>query len=79
MLAAMMNCRGLTELVLLTVGLKAGILDGRTFTVFVIMALVTTAATGPLLGVLGMPRTAAAPATSAPAGSSSAPSPRGAP
>lgn len=64
-LGVMMNCRGLTELVLLTVGLHAGILDDRVYTVFVIMALVTTAVTGPLLSRLGMPR----PATTSPAGS----------
>lgn len=48
-LAALMNTRGLTELIALGVGLEAGLLDERLYAVFVIMAVVTTAATGPLL------------------------------
>lgn len=45
----MMNCRGLTEIVVLNVGYSAGIIDVELFTVLVVMALVTTALTGPLL------------------------------
>lgn len=45
----LMNTRGLTELVILNVGLQLGVLDGNLFTMMVIMALVTTAMTGPLL------------------------------
>lgn len=48
-LGLMMNCRGLTELIVLNVGLQLGILSPRLFAVFVVMALVTTAMTGPLL------------------------------
>jgi Kef-type K+ transport system membrane component KefB len=48
-LGVLMNCRGMTELVVLNAGLTAGIIDTTTFTVFVVMAIVTTAATGPLL------------------------------
>jgi Kef-type K+ transport system membrane component KefB len=48
-LAVMMNCRGLTEIVVLQLGLSHGLLSGELFTVFVVMALVTTAMTGPLL------------------------------
>ncbi len=48
-LGVMMNCRGLTELVVLTVGLQLGVLSPALFAMFVIMALVTTAMTGPLL------------------------------
>ncbi|MGW7469039.1 cation:proton antiporter [Streptomyces xantholiticus] len=48
-LAALMNTRGLTELVILGVGLQAGLLDGRLYSLLVVMALVTTAMTGPLL------------------------------
>ncbi|USQ85703.1 cation:proton antiporter [Streptomyces phaeoluteigriseus] len=48
-LAALMNTRGLTELVILGVGLQAGLLDGGLYSLLVVMALVTTAMTGPLL------------------------------
>jgi Kef-type K+ transport system membrane component KefB len=48
-LAVMMNCRGLTEIVVLQLGLSHGLLSGELFTVFVVMALVTTTMTGPLL------------------------------
>ena len=42
-----MNTRGLTELVILTVGLSLGVLVPQLFTLFVIMAVVTTLLTGP--------------------------------
>jgi Kef-type K+ transport system membrane component KefB len=48
-LAVLMNTRGLTEIVILTVGLQARVIDSRLFTDAVLMALVTTAMTGPLL------------------------------
>jgi Kef-type K+ transport system membrane component KefB len=48
-LGALMNTRGLMELIVLTVGLKAAIITPRLFTMMVIMALVTTAMTAPLL------------------------------
>ncbi|MDX3525583.1 cation:proton antiporter [Streptomyces sp. ID05-39B] len=48
-LAALMNTRGLTELVILGVGLQAGLLDGGLYSLLVVMALVTTAMTGPVL------------------------------
>jgi Kef-type K+ transport system membrane component KefB len=48
-LAALMNTRGLTELVILGVGLQVGLLDGGLYSLLVVMALVTTAMTGPLL------------------------------
>jgi Kef-type K+ transport system membrane component KefB len=51
-LAVLMNTRGLTEIVILTIGLEAGIIDQRIYTVMVLMALVTTAMTTPLLGIL---------------------------
>ena len=50
--AALVNTRGLTELITLNVGLTDGILNQRLFTVLVLMALVTTLATGPLLSVI---------------------------
>lgn len=51
-LGVLMNTRGLTELVILNVGIQRGIIDGEMFTMMVIMALVTTAMAGPLLRVL---------------------------
>ncbi|MGP4045438.1 cation:proton antiporter [Streptomyces sp. 2A115] len=48
-LALLMNTRGLTELIILNVGVSLGILDTSLFTMMVIMALVTTAMAGPLL------------------------------
>jgi Kef-type K+ transport system membrane component KefB len=48
-LGILLNTRGLTELVILNVGLSLGALDTRLFTAMVIMAVVTTLMTGPLL------------------------------
>lgn len=50
-LGALMNTRGLVELIALNVGYDLGILSPGLFTVLVIMALVTTAMTGPLLSM----------------------------
>lgn len=44
-----MNTRGLMELIALNIGYDMGILSQRIFTMLVIMALVTTVMTGPLL------------------------------
>ncbi len=52
-LAALMNTRGLTEIVILMVGLEAGILDTRLFSLMVLMAVVTTAAAAPVLRISG--------------------------
>lgn len=49
MVGVLLNTRGVTELVVLSVGLKAGIIGERLYTIFVLMALVTSIATGPLL------------------------------
>jgi Kef-type K+ transport system membrane component KefB len=49
MLGLLMNTRGLTELILLNVGVSLAVLDGPMFTMMVIMALVTTVMAGPLL------------------------------
>jgi Kef-type K+ transport system membrane component KefB len=59
-LATLMTTRGLTELVVLGVGLQAGLLDRTAYSVMVIMALVTTAAAGPMLRLLLGGQTAAA-------------------
>jgi Kef-type K+ transport system membrane component KefB len=45
----LMNTRGLTELVILNIGLSLGVLDRRLFTMMVLMALTTTAMASPLL------------------------------
>lgn len=51
-LATLMNTRGLTELVILNVGLSLGVLDGKLFSLMVLMALITTAMTGPMLALV---------------------------
>ena len=48
-LGALMNTRGLMELVVLNVGLDAGLISPTVFTMMVLMAIVTTAMTAPLL------------------------------
>ncbi|WP_328392912.1 cation:proton antiporter [Nocardia sp. NBC_00416] len=57
-LAALMNTRGLTELVILNVGLSIGVIDTQLYSVLVLMALITTAMTGPLLTGFGVRRPA---------------------
>jgi Kef-type K+ transport system membrane component KefB len=52
-LGALMNTRGLTELVVLDIGRQLGVLDPRLFTLLVVMAVVTTVATAPLLSRIG--------------------------
>ena len=44
-----MNTRGLMELIVLNIGLDLGFIPSKVFTLFVIMAIVTTVLTGPLL------------------------------
>jgi Kef-type K+ transport system membrane component KefB len=51
-LAALMNTRGLTEIVILTVGLDLHILSKALYTLMVVMAVVTTGMAGPLLKVI---------------------------
>jgi Kef-type K+ transport system membrane component KefB len=52
----LLNTRGLTELIALNVGLQIGIIHQRLYTILVLMALVTTAATGPLLKLTRLPQ-----------------------
>ncbi|KIW11685.1 hypothetical protein PV08_10987 [Exophiala spinifera] len=47
-IGCLMSCKGLVELIVLNIGFQAKILSQRTFTIFVVMALVTTFATTPL-------------------------------
>lgn len=44
-----MNCRGLTELIVLNMGLQLGVIGPELFTILVLMALITTAITSPAL------------------------------
>lgn len=53
-IAALVNTRGLTELIALNVGLTAGIIHQQLFTVLVLMAVITTLMTGPLLSLIGI-------------------------
>ena len=51
-IGCLMSCKGLVELIVLNIGLQAKILSPTTFTIFVVMALVTTFATTPLVATL---------------------------
>jgi Kef-type K+ transport system membrane component KefB len=59
-LGALMNTRGLMELIALNIGYDMGILSQHIFTMLVIMALVTTIMTGPLVTFFGKTRGMAA-------------------
>ena len=59
----LMNTRGLTELVVLNVGLSLGVITPELFTMGVLMALITTAMAGPLLNRLGYGRQPPSPST----------------
>ena len=50
-LGALMNTRGLMELIALNLGYDLGVLPAPIFAMLVIMALVTTFLTGPLLSL----------------------------
>ncbi len=60
-LGILMNTRGLVELIVLNIGLSLGVLTPTLFTMLVVMALVTTFMTGPLLRVVGVERYRASP------------------
>ncbi|PFH50140.1 hypothetical protein AMATHDRAFT_61597 [Amanita thiersii Skay4041] len=47
-IGALMSCKGLVELIVLNIGLQAGILDTRVFSMFVVHALILTFITTPL-------------------------------
>jgi Kef-type K+ transport system membrane component KefB len=46
-----MNARGLMELIVMKVGLDAGLIEKPLFTMLLVMAIVTTVMTGPLLNL----------------------------
>jgi len=51
-LGILMNTRGLVELIVLNIGLDLGVITPRLFTMLVIMALVTTLMTSPILTIV---------------------------
>jgi Kef-type K+ transport system membrane component KefB len=52
-LGALMNTRGLMELVVLNTGYDLGMLSPALYTMMIIMASTTTCMAGPVLGILG--------------------------
>ncbi|WP_371784956.1 cation:proton antiporter [Streptosporangium subroseum] len=48
-LGALMNCRGVTEIVVASIGLQAGVINELAFTILVLVAVVTTAMTKPIM------------------------------
>lgn len=50
--AALVNTRGLTELIALNIGLSSGLLSDQLFSVLVVMAVLTTLMTSPLLTLI---------------------------
>jgi Kef-type K+ transport system membrane component KefB len=54
-LGILMNTRGLVELIVLNIGLDLGLVTPRLFTMLVVMALVTTMMTSPVLARLMLP------------------------
>lgn len=59
--AVLVNTRGLTELIVLNTGLSEGLIYQRLFSILVLMALITTAATTPLLSLFRVPPVQLAP------------------
>jgi len=57
---ALMNARGLMELIVMKIGLDAGLIGREMFTMLLLMALVTTAMTTPLITLFAGRRTAGA-------------------
>lgn len=64
--AVLVNTRGLTELIVLNVGLSAGLINQQVFSVLVLMAVIMTVATSPLLSLIEA-RTAERPVHEEPA------------
>jgi Kef-type K+ transport system membrane component KefB len=60
-LGALMNARGVTDIIVLSTGLSIGVINGDAFTVLVMMALITTMMAGPALRLLGLSRRAEQP------------------
>jgi Kef-type K+ transport system membrane component KefB len=60
-LGTLMNTRGLMEIVIANIGLECGIIPPSMFAVLIVMALVTTFATGPILNRIPFLDRAASP------------------
>ncbi|MFF0739453.1 cation:proton antiporter [Streptomyces sp. NPDC004111] len=73
---ALMNTRGLTELIVLQAGHSAGLLPAPLVLALIVMALVTTAATGPLLGLVDRTAGRRAPGGTPPGGGRPVPAAR---
>jgi Kef-type K+ transport system membrane component KefB len=67
LLGLLMNTRGLTEIVILTVGLELGVISPTVFTIMLLMALVTTLMAAPLLRLIPQREEADAPSAPVPA------------
>jgi Kef-type K+ transport system membrane component KefB len=57
---ALMNARGLMELIVIKVGLDIGVIGNDLFTMLMVMAIVTTLMAGPLLTLCAGRRSAVA-------------------
>jgi Kef-type K+ transport system membrane component KefB len=60
-LGALLNTRGLVELIVLNIAYNVGAFSPRLFTMLVVMALVTTVVTTPMLNAIGIRKSAAEP------------------
>jgi Kef-type K+ transport system membrane component KefB len=60
-IGVLMNTRGLTELVILSIGLDLGVINDTVYTIMVLMALVTTLMAAPVLRLLSRIHVAAVP------------------
>jgi Kef-type K+ transport system membrane component KefB len=49
---SLMNARGLMELIVMKIGLDVGLIGPELFTMLLVMALATTAMTGPLINLM---------------------------
>jgi Kef-type K+ transport system membrane component KefB len=65
-LGALMNTRGVTDIVVISTGLSIGVINGNAFTMLILMALITTMMAGPALRLLGLWRPGGADAAPAP-------------
>ena len=66
-----MNARGLMELIVLNIGLEMGVISPVLFSMMVVMAIVTTMSSAPLLGIFLGDRRPLSLGTSASAGARS--------
>ena len=60
-IGALMNARGLMELIIINIGLQAGVIEPGLFSILVIMAILTTLMATPLFNWIMRDRRAASP------------------